>query len=290
MGNGARLIMFKNVFDRACSAKLPSAVVLFFSLSMLGCEPTSPAPSARDARRGVQKPEGAPDVQEYTAWRPFFTTDYGVVSGSDMVGTGFAFRLSDESKPVFVTALHLLGTDNGLEKDLLPNEFSESIESTFLSDVFGATDGVKQIGMPYQPCDPEDENEAIEADVVAFDLVGRFKPEFLKLSDEAVQPGQRLWMVTAVFAGASPSQKCHAVKVSDVENGRIQYRFENERLSLQATDGAPLLFDSGLVAGMHQGGTADETQGVSGYGITSDVLRRAIESMCLDRSSGEFER
>lgn len=284
MGNGARLIMFKNVFDRACCAKLPSAAVLFLTLlSTLGCEPAGPSPSARDARRGVQKPEGAPDVKEYTAWRPFFTTDYGVVSGSDMVGTGFAFRLSEESKPVFVTALHLLGTVNGLEKDLLPSELDESIESTFLSDVFGATDGVKQIGMPYQPCDPENENVAIQTDVVAFDLVGRFKPEFLEFSDETVQPGQRLWMVTAVFAGASPSQKCHALKVVDVEDGRIRYRFENDRLSLKATDGAPLLFDSGLVAGMHQGGTMDETQGVSGHGITSDVLRRAVESMCLDR-------
>ncbi|WP_233214889.1 hypothetical protein [Rhodopirellula bahusiensis] len=205
------------------------------------------------------------------------------MSGSDMVGTGFAFQLSEESTPVFVTTLHMLGTVNGLEKDILPNELQSSVESTFLSDVFGATDGVKQIGSPYEPCDEEDEQKIVEMDVVAFDLVGRFKPELLELSEQTVQVGQRLWMVTAVFAGASPSQKCHALKVTDVEEGKIRYRFESDRLSLKATDGAPLLFDSGLVAGMHQGGSADEKDGVSGHGITSDVLRQAIESMCLDR-------
>jgi hypothetical protein len=200
-----------------------------------------------------------------------------------MVGTGFAVQLSEDSKPVFVTAQHLLGTASGLERDLLPGELSDSVESVFLSDAFGATDAVKQIGAPYQPCNQEDEQEVIEMDVVAFDLVGRFKPELLELSDESVQPGQRLWMVTAVFAGASPSQKCHALKVIDVEDGRIQYRFENDRLSLKATDGAPLLFDSGLVAGMHQGGTADETRGVAGHGITSEVLKHAIQTLCLTR-------
>ncbi|WP_236696207.1 hypothetical protein [Rhodopirellula islandica] len=237
---------------------------------------------------GVQKPEGAPDVQEYTAWRPFFMTDVGDVSGSDMIGTGFAFQLSEESKPVFVTALHLFGTGGGLEADIRPTELHDSIESTFLSDVFGATDGVKQIGAPYEPCDQAAEQKVTETDVVAFDLVGRFKPAMLELSEQSVQPGQRLWMVTAVFAGASPSQKCHALKVTDVEDGIIRYRFDNERLSLKATDGAPLLFDSGEVAGMHQGGSTDE-KGVFGHGITSDVLRQAIESMCLEQEADRQE-
>ncbi|MFG0265524.1 MAG: hypothetical protein ACF8AM_10285 [Rhodopirellula sp. JB055] len=229
----------------------------------------------------TQKPEGAPDVMEFAAWRPFFTTDAGVVTGSDMIGSGFAFQMREDSKPVFVTAFHLLGTAGGLERDLHPGDLSDSVETTFLSDVFGATDGVKQIGAPYQPCDQDTAQEFVDTDVVAFDLVGRFKPTMLELSNHPIQLGQRLWMVTAVFAGASPSQKCHAVKVLDVKGGKIRYRFENDRLSLKATDGAPLLFDSGKVAGMHQGGSTDD-EGVFGQGVSSEALRQAIDSMCLE--------
>lgn len=247
------------------------------SLFAIGCDS---AASVDRSQMIIHKPariEGSPDVAEYSVWRPFFNTDAGVISAGGAVGTAFLAQPYADGQSYLVTASHLLGTDTGLTRDIRPREWGTAIQTTFVGDAFGATDSIKEVGHPLVPVDAvQDETKWRDLDIIAFETGPRLKGNAFTFSNETVHVGQRLWMVTALFGGASASQKCHAVKVTEInESGMLTYEFENSKISFQATDGAPLLFDSGTLAGIHLRGEKTETT-LSGTGLDNTALRSAL--------------
>ncbi|TWT66130.1 hypothetical protein [Allorhodopirellula solitaria] len=258
---------------------LPTALLIIPFLTM-GCDST---PGVDRSQLIINKPskiEGSPDVPEYSVWRPFFVTDAGDVSSGTTVGTAFLAQLPDSDNSYLVTASHLLGPTTGLTRDISPNEWGTAIKSASVGDAFGATDAVKQLGRPLTPADAkQNELKWLDLDIIVFDKGKSLKGNPLQFSNETIQVGQRLWMATALFEGASPSQKCHEVKVVDVDSsGSIRYAFENPKVSFRATDGAPLLFDSGAIAGIHLRGQTIES-GPVGSGLDSKALQSALQEL-----------
>ena len=250
-------------------------------LCTMGCSSEPPATIPPQARRS-ETPElpGAPAVQELVVWRPFFHTDGGTISAGQTVGTAFTVKATPRGAPQVVTALHLLGTESGLKRDLKPSELNDSIQAAYLTDAFGATDSTIQIGPPYEiPNLQQDEARWVDLDVIALGVGPKLPTRPLRFADTPVQVGQRVWLVTALFAGASPSQKCHPATITELtDQGEIRYRFDNPRLSLKATDGAPLLNDAGALVGIHLGGQADDGA-VQGFGWAGKVLQPALASL-----------
>ncbi len=257
------------------------------SLGLLGCDSS---PAIDRSRMHIHQPariEGSPDVPEYSVWRPFFKTDAGNVSSGTTVGTAFLAQPYAEGKTYLVTAAHLYGTATGLSRDIRPSEWASAIQSTHVGDAFGATDAIKAVGAPLTPVDADSEQQRwVDLDIIALNTGPNLNGNAFKFSNESVHTGQRLWLVTALFAGASASQKCHAVTVNTVDpSGSITYTFKNAKISFRATEGAPLLFDSGAIAGIHLRGRESQPNEGSpagnptGSGLNSEALRSALTEL-----------
>ncbi len=254
-----------------------TALLMGLPALLTGCDAASSVDRSQMIIHQPSRIEGSPDVPEYSVWRPFFNTTAGTVSSGTPVGTAFLAQPYVDGESCLVTASHLFGTASGLDRDLRPAEWATAIQRTFVGDAFGATDAIKEVGRPMVPVDAEqDELKWLNLDIIALKTAGRLKGKGLKFSNESVHVGQRLWLVTALFEGASASQKCHSAKVTAIApSGEMSYTFGNSKISFQATDGAPLLFDSGAIAGIHLRGENTNAQ-PKGKGLDSKTLRSAI--------------
>ncbi|QDT06772.1 hypothetical protein K227x_51880 [Rubripirellula lacrimiformis] len=249
----------------------------------LGCDIQGPPPAA-NRPLGPPRPEGAPEIPERFVWRPSFNTTVGSASKSQVVGSAFAVDVQGSNEPIIVTALHLFGPATGLETDIHPTQWRDVIERVALTDAFGSTDGIYHIASAFEIADESEAQRWIDQDLIAFHQGSRLGPKALKLADlpegSSVLPkDQRIWMVTAVYGGASPSQKCHEARViSHDQDGKLVYRFAVDDLSLRATEGAPLVTDAGEVIGIHLGGTASD-EGVEGWGNAGTPFQETLQSL-----------
>ena len=245
-----------------------------------GCGRFEPATPQAGGQR-TPTPQIGPEVPSYSVWRPFFSTTLGDHTPSEIVGTAFAVSVGDDAPPQLVTSLRLIGPDTGLAKPESPAAARASVTEVWLTDAFGATDATLRAGKPIEismsqesvSSGEPDEGTASSAeqdpsdDLAAQELIvvtggpaeKRLRP--LPLADQPASIGDTVWMVAAVFAGAPASQTCHEATITSVgDDGELRYEFENERLSLHATAGAPLLNDDGEVVGVHLG----EAQNLNG--------------------------
>lgn len=244
------------------------------ALALLNCRPTPPAPAP------TQVTSPGPEVPRFSVWRPFFFTSHGDHDISYPPASGFAIRVEADGPPYLITALHILSPESGLAAAVAPESLSESIRQLVVSEAFGASDSTHPLKPPLD-LDPAlaDSDYWTKTDAVFIPLAGTLpKVRPFEIGDVPLRVGDTVWLSTAVYAGASPSQTTHRAEVTAVtEDGRIEYRFENPRLSFQAADGAPLIDDSGKLIGMHQRATmGEDNQPATGQGVTATRLLEAL--------------
>lgn len=259
-------------------ARFIKPMLLMPILAWVGCDGYAPKPPSA-YRPTVVDPElpDAPKVEEFSVWRPFFKSETGNQTTKEVTGTAFVVDREEASTPVIVTAFHLAAEASGLGTDVGASEVIKATNSIFVSDAFGATDSITRIGEPLSTNNAEADNQLWKStDILVLEKGKKLRAKPFEIEPTSVSVGDRIWMTTAVYAGASASRKCHPAKVTEVdENGALVYQFENERLSMEATSGAPLLSDAGKVAGIHFGGELIDGTLV-GSGRASDVLLKVL--------------
>jgi len=228
----------------------------------------------------TMEPAGSPVVPDWVIWRPFANTCAGKIDAGTVMATAFVVE-GEGLRPSLISSLGLLTTASGLSRDLKPSEMEGCVTIASVSDAFGASDSVKKIGSVVafpKTDDSVDDGRWNRLGIVAFDPSGlRYEP--LKLSKTPIKPGDRIWMITAVYAGAPASQKCHeATVVSINDSGELQYRLPNATLSMEATQGAPLLSDAGDLVGIHQRGSLD-AETLTGFGVGGETLYQGIAEL-----------
>ena len=226
-------------------------IAIILSGLAIGCRRSEAPPLAMPAEA-----DPTPfDVPDFAVWRPFFFTAAGDHSTSEIIGTAFAIRFAEQGEPVLLTAYHLLGPEAGLTMRIEPGTLREMVNQVVVSDAFGVSDSTQRVDQPIElAADGTAADDWIGLDMVVVPVgasAKRFHP--LDVSDTLLEIGDSIWMSAAVFGGAPASQRAHRATVTsiDTESGAIEYRFENDRLSLRAADGAPLLDARGRVVGMH---------------------------------------
>lgn len=199
---------------------------------------------------------GAPLIPERSVLRPYVKTSNGQIPAGESAATAFAVNIEENQQPVVLTALSVLDTGKFFTGRPTPNSLNLGLESITLSDAFGSMDGVVSafafIDIPESGF--ADDSNAKAGDVLAIQLGNKNPFKSFRLSESLPSVGEKIWLSAAVFEGASPSQRQHEAIVMQVDaGGIIQYRFENKKLTLQGTLGAPMLNADGKVIAIHLG-------------------------------------
>jgi hypothetical protein len=236
-------------------------MILCGGLLLGGCSQpaNTPSASAQAAAAAMQAIEGAPPVPELAVVRPFFQTSLGSNNAGETIGSAFVVGLGEPSRKLVLSAFTLLGNDGKWQRIPTAGELNDILQSITLGDAFGSSDGVfpaeKFLLLPESGPIADADHPA--GDVLAMLLPPKSRLSPLPLSPDTPEVGERVWLCAALFAGAPPSQKQHAAKVTAIElSGDLQYVFENEQISFEGTAGAPLLNDAGEVVAIHLTGSA----------------------------------
>ncbi len=269
------------------TAWLSGAGVLL-ALGLVGCssesdsdastEQLANSPTVVDSYRG-------PEVRDFTIWRPYVAVNEFQIDPDEVLSTAFAVRLASGDDPVMILPLHpaLQQPDPIVNRDAAQVARS-GVTKIMVSEAFGASDAMRQLRQIIEFDEAgESDVDRWTRDLVAVSagsLARGLRP--LQFATATPRVGDTVWMATAVYAGASPSRVAHEATVIRIDgDGRMQYRFANSRLSLQATAGAPLLDAEGHVVGVHLGepgedGSAGDgsNDGVFGFGVSAAELTR----------------
>ncbi|PAY18551.1 hypothetical protein CKO51_15780 [Rhodopirellula sp. SM50] len=274
------------------TARLSGAGLLLapaLALGLVGCSVESDSDASTD--RAANSPAvvdryRGPTVHDFTIWRPYVAINEFPIDPDEILATAFAAELVPGDDPVMIMPLHpaLQQPDPIVNRDAAQAARS-GVTKIMVSEAFGASDAMRQLRQIVEF------NEAGEPDVDRWtrDLVAVSTGALarglrsLQFATETADVGDTVWMATAVYAGASPSRVAHQATVLRIaDDGRMEYRFANSRLSLQASAGAPLLDDEGHVVGVHlaEPGNEDNTDeqpkaGVFGFGVSAGEILRA---------------
>lgn len=199
---------------------------------------------------------GAPLIPERSVLRPYAKTSHGEIPAGESAATAFAVIVNENQPPIVLTALSVLDSGKFFTGRPTPNSLNLGMESITLSDAFGSMDGVVSafafIDIPESGF--ADDPNAKAGDVLAIQLGNKNPFKSFRLSESMPSVGEKIWLSAAVFEGAPPSQRQHEAIVTQVDaSGSIQYRFENKKLTLKGTLGAPLLNADGKVIAIHLG-------------------------------------
>jgi hypothetical protein len=230
--------------------------------------PTQPA-------RTVQTGQKEPPAPDGLIFRPTFETDDGEICA----GTAFPLRLAGYPRPVIVTALHLLGPGGGMSRDVPPGEIAKAVKRLRLDDCFAASRTILLESEPLFIPDAAPMGKSGNAgDLAAFWAPMDEHVCCLEMSEAKPLAGESVWLAASLVRGAPKEQRLHRASVLETDaDGLLLYRYENPKLSKQATSGAPIVNQSGQLVAINLGGY--ESGGtVIGAGNPVSRFRKYLEA------------
>jgi len=251
------------------------AVICFVLLGpCAGCR-ERPAPSPAPAKITAPAPAREPTAPDRFVFRPTFDTDKGPVSA----GTAFAVRVPGQSRAVILTALHLLGPSGGMSRDVAPADVPRRVKELRLRPCFGEKGELK---LPAEaiviPQAAPLGKVGPAGDVVAFWGPAGDGVHAAELAADLPGKGEPVWLVAQLLSGAPKDQRLHRARVVGTdEDGDYVYRYDNPKVVIRATSGAPVVNGAGQVVAINLGG-GQSNGGVTGVGNPVTRFRKYLEA------------
>ncbi len=217
----------------------------------------------------------APSVPDACLFRPTFETDLGSVTA----GTAFPVLLSSSQGHVLVSALHLLGPSGGLSEDIPPEKVRTSVDSIVLSDLFEEGQLLEFKANVIEILETAPMGEVSKyGDVVVFSLPNEVDVNPFEFASSLPKINDPVWLAAQLVDGAPESKKLHrGIFLGVDEEQDLIVRFDNPKLELRATSGAPIVDSNGKVIAINLGGWTDA--GIV-YGVGNPITRflRALDT------------
>ncbi|MCC9599425.1 serine protease [Stieleria sp. JC731] len=253
------------------ATKLAAVLSLTSLIATSGCyQKPGPPNASQRAAEAAQVVDG-PDVKANAVWRSYYGLGEKAIEPDKVVSSGFAcsFPSGEKNTTYFVTVLHVAeDREQPITEPGDAKRIRQSVRTIGVTEAYGAGDGMKTIGMMAESPGESFSSESSVLFDVALVEPGTVRMKPFKLASSFPDAGSKIYLATAAYGGAPPSQETHEAKILSVDaDGAVLYQFSNERLSLQATPGAPLLNAEGEVIGMHIQ-ASDAVESVGGQGVS----------------------
>jgi hypothetical protein len=195
---------------------------------------------------------------------------------ADTYEAGTAFLVSG-ARPLLLTAQHLFGPDGGLYKPVTWQDMPAHAHVVSCKPIWTGTpvSGETAIAIPgAHGMSPDDQKGGLN-DVAVF----RTLPESslatsLTLADSPAKVGDEVFLIARALGSDS---FIHAARVTDVLNGALLFAYDDPKLQIRATSGAPIVNMRGKVVGLNLGGGYDdEAKTVIGIADDLGVLTKAV--------------
>lgn len=186
---------------------------------------------------------------------------------------GTAFLLAG-AQPLLLTAQHLFGPEGGLAMPVAWQDMPAHAQIVSCTPVGGTAplSGGKAIAIAgAQAMDP-----AGQVNDVAVFRASAGADGTAGLTVAALPPkrGDRVWLIAEVQGSNSPLHPAH---ILGEQNGALLFAYDDPKLDLRATSGAPIVGTDGKVVGLNLGGGYDsEAKTVIGVADGLAVLTRAV--------------
>jgi len=208
---------------------------------LVACDKSAPSTSAGS---GTASSPSAPKIRAETAvYRPTFTT----TAGEQASGTAFVARLSPASPLLLVTAHHLFGADGGLDREYAWNELPKLVSKV------AATSIEKSPTVTAGPAIAIDgatkySQSGMGGDVAAFVVSAPADAPALAFATARPAEGAQVWLISQVEGS---TELRHRAVVAQAEDEVLAYVFDNAKIELRATSGAPVVDAAGDVVAIN---------------------------------------
>lgn len=193
-------------------------------------------------------------------------------------GTAFVV---DGPRPLLVTAQHLFGEMGGLSEEIGWQDMPTRATSARCRQLKGKAEWTTGPALAIAGAHPVSATSAAEyKDIAAFPLTGRVTGlPGLTLAEKEPTTGNKVWLV-AQIKGGDPEALLHRATVVGHEQGALIYAFDDKRIELQATSGAPVVDAAGKLVGINLAGTTEGgSSDVQGVADSLDVVRKALSAL-----------
>ncbi len=230
-------------------------LALLCCVVFVGCTQEEPRVAEQPTKSVAAKVPAKPSMPVGALFRPEFETIHGTVSA----GTAFVIQLPGDSRPILLSALHLLGPDGGLSERIKPTDVGEAVSKIRLTGMFEDKRTFEFDAEAIVIPDAASIGVVTKyGDVIAFKVPKDIDVTPLKCAAVEPERGESVWLYAEVLGGASKSQKLHRARVINVFDGDLLAGLVNEKTDLRATSGSVLVNSKGEAVAIHLGGGIGE--------------------------------
>ena len=206
--------------------------------------------------------------------RPELTVDHKPYEA----GTAFVV---DGPRRLLVTAQHLFGEMGGLDEEIRWQDMPTRATAVRCHPFKGKGEWTTGPALAIPDAHPVAATSTAEyKDIAAFPLTGQVDGlPALTLAEHEPASGSKVWLI-AQIKGGDPAVLLHRATVVGHEQGALVYAFDDKRIELQATSGAPVVDAAGKLVGINLAGTtAEGSADVQGVADSLDVVRKALAGL-----------
>ncbi len=221
--------------------------------------------------RGSDVPLEGAIAAQVAICRPELTVD----NKPYQAGTAFVVN---GPRRLLVTAHHLFGEMGGLSKEIRWQDMPTRATSARCRQIKGKGEWTTGAALAIAGAHAVSATSTAEyKDIAVFLLIGHAAGlPGLTLAEKEPATGSKVWLV-AQLKGGNPEMLLHRATIVGQEQGAMIYAFDDKRIELQATSGAPVVDASGKLVGINLAGTtAEGSSDVRGVADSLDVVRKAL--------------